>query len=151
MNKKILLIEENHKNGNLLKEKLEVMGYDFLLAENGIKGIHIIHNENPDLIIIDCQLPNINGCEVCSLIKRDLRYKDIPIIMYSICKHHTIEDSALEKPDFIFHTPYKIDDFITKIEELIKKSEAKKEENRNKYIEQDMKWVKKNNVTGVRT
>ena len=150
MNKKILLIEEDHKSTNLLKEKLELLGYDFLIAENGIKGIHIVHNENPDLIIIDCLLPNINGCEVCSLIKRDIRYKDIPIIMYSICKHNVIEDANLEKPDFIFHTPYKIDDFIIKIEELIKSSEAKKEEDRKKLIEQDMKWVNKNYISGTR-
>ncbi len=149
MNKKILLIEENHKNGNLLKEKLEVIGYDFLLAENGIKGIHIIHNENPDLIIIDCQLPNINGCEVCSLIKRDLRYKDIPIIMYSICKYHAIEDSDLEKPDFIFHTPYNIEDLINKTDELIKISEVKKEEERQKFVEKDVQWIKNNYVSGI--
>ncbi len=130
MNKKVLLIEENHNSTNQLKEKLKISGYEVLSAENGVKGILMVHNENPDLIIIDYLLPNMNGCEVCFLIKRDLRYKDIPMIMYTICKHKAIEDSNLEKPDFIFHAPYNIEDLIIKTDELIKISEAKKIEER---------------------
>jgi CheY-like chemotaxis protein len=78
---KILIVEDNEMNRDMLSRRLERKGYDVVMAEDGKKGVDMSKNENPDLILMDLSLPIMDGWEATSTIKRDEETKSIPIIV----------------------------------------------------------------------
>lgn len=81
--KRILVIDDNPQLVDLLKIRLEYSGFEVLAAFDGQEGLEKARSNNPDLIILDVMLPKINGYKVCRLLKFDIKYKQIPIIMLS--------------------------------------------------------------------
>ncbi len=77
---KALIIEDNIDNMKLITFILEKNGYDTIWAENGTKGIELFLDKRPDFIILDIQLPDINGLEVLKEIRRLKANENIPII-----------------------------------------------------------------------
>lgn len=82
MKYKVLYIEDNPDNMTLVKRALEARGYDFLWAPNGLDGIEQVATHSPDIILLDINLPDIDGYEVARRLrssgKADMAY--IPII-----------------------------------------------------------------------
>ncbi len=81
--KKILYVEDNDDNVYMLKPRLERKGYEVLIAVDGKEGIYLAKNRNPDLILMDLDLPIIDGWEASKQIKEDTNTKHIPIIALS--------------------------------------------------------------------
>lgn len=77
---KILVVEDNPLNLELLRDILLAEGYDVIEASDGAAGIEIARLERPDLILMDLQLPGIDGFEVTRRIRADARLASIPII-----------------------------------------------------------------------
>ncbi|OAG28040.1 response regulator transcription factor [Thermodesulfatator autotrophicus] len=84
---KILIIEDDLDITYILKEHLELDGFEVLEAENGQKGLELLE-QNPDLIILDLNLPDIDGIKLCQKIRQKT---DVPIIML------TARDSLSDK------------------------------------------------------
>lgn len=80
MTKKVLIIEDNENNRYLLNFLLQLQGYEVILAEDGIEGIQKAQNHLPDFILLDIQLPGMDGFEVAKRMKQDELLKKIPII-----------------------------------------------------------------------
>ena len=78
---KILIVEDNEMNRDMLSRRLERKGYDVVMAEDGKKGVDMSKSENPDLILMDLSLPVMDGLEATSTIKGDEETKSIPIIV----------------------------------------------------------------------
>ena len=78
---KILIVEDNEMNRDMLSRRLERKGYDVVMAEDGKKGVDMSKSENPDLILMDLSLPIMDGWEATSTIKRNEETKRIPIIV----------------------------------------------------------------------
>lgn len=79
MSIKVLYIEDNEQNMRLIRKILLHAGYEFCGAEDGLSGIEMAHAEQPDLILVDINLPDIDGLEVTRRLKSsDLAH--IPII-----------------------------------------------------------------------
>jgi len=78
--KKILYIEDNKFNARLVKDILKARGHNVIIAENGLEGLIAAEKENPDIILLDIQLPGIDGYEVAGRIKSDEKLKRIPLI-----------------------------------------------------------------------
>lgn len=76
----ILYIEDNPQNMRLVRRMLSGGGYDILNASNGMEGIEVAQRERPDLILVDINLPDIDGIEVMKTIKADSNLAHIPII-----------------------------------------------------------------------
>jgi DNA-binding response OmpR family regulator len=150
MAKKILIIDNDFESSNGFKAKLEEYGYTIINAKDGVAGMHSVHIENPDLIILKHLLPNnMNGCQLCSLLKRDVRYHEIPIIMIFICSYEDLKYSIAEPPDCILRKPINFEDILNKIKELMTQSDIKKEELNRKLNEKDAKWIKEHYVPGL--
>jgi CheY-like chemotaxis protein len=83
MKRRILLIDDEPFLLKVLLVRLKHWGYDALGAENGPEGFAIMRKNKPDLIILDKEMPGMNGEDVVRIVRRDPELKQIPIIMIS--------------------------------------------------------------------
>lgn len=77
---KILLVEDNEMNLDMLSRRLERRGFHVLIATDGAKGVALTRQEHPDLILMDMSLPVMDGWEATRQIKADPVVRHIPII-----------------------------------------------------------------------
>ncbi|XER19612.1 response regulator [Fretibacter rubidus] len=80
MPKKVLIVEDNELNMKLFSDLLEAHGYDVVQTREGLKAIALARKHNPDLILMDIQLPEVSGLEVTKWIKDDEKLANIPIV-----------------------------------------------------------------------
>ena len=80
MAKRILIVEDQEDNRMIMRDVLSSAGYDLIEAVNGEDGVKLAHSERPDLILMDIQLPIIDGYEATRQIKGSTVLKSIPII-----------------------------------------------------------------------
>lgn len=80
MKEKILIVEDNPQNVRLLKMALRAKGYTLLEAADGEEALDMAINNRPDLIIMDIQLPKVNGVEVTKKLRQMSDFKQTPII-----------------------------------------------------------------------
>ena len=80
MAKRILIVEDQEDNRMIMRDVLSSAGYDLIEAVNGEDGVKLAHSERPDLILMDIQLPMIDGYEATRRIKGSAELKSIPII-----------------------------------------------------------------------
>lgn len=76
----ILYMEDNFQNGRLVKKVLTAKGYEVLLAEDGETGLKMVAEHTPDLILMDINMPGIDGKEAAARLKTSPFYKHIPIV-----------------------------------------------------------------------
>lgn len=81
MGQKILIIEDETAQAQVLKYNLDMAGFETVCAETGSDGIALMRAELPDLVILDWMLPDMSGIDVCKTLKSDTDTKTIPIIM----------------------------------------------------------------------
>ena len=81
MSANIYIVEDEEPIITLIKYNLDKEGYYVSFSDNGNDGIKEIKKKLPDLILLDWMLPDISGVEICKNLKKDNRFKDIPIIM----------------------------------------------------------------------
>ncbi|NOY82522.1 MAG: response regulator [Kiritimatiellaeota bacterium] len=77
---KILLVEDNEMNRDMLSRRLKRRGYDVLMAFDGREGVRMARSEAPDLILMDMSLPILDGWEATRQIKADPAISSIPVI-----------------------------------------------------------------------
>lgn len=100
----VLIVDDEIINLKVLEMMLSVDGYEVLKAFNGKHALNILEqNPNIDLIVLDIVLPDIDGFEVCSSIKKNEAYKDIPVILLTSLTDDESQRKAFEvgATDFI--------------------------------------------------
>ncbi len=80
MSKRILVIEDQEDNRQIVRDLVTASGYELIEATTGEEGLEVAARERPDLILMDIQLPGIDGYEVTRRIKADPKLRKIPII-----------------------------------------------------------------------
>ena len=93
---KILLVEDNELNRDMLSRRLERKGYSVAMAVDGQQGVDMAASEAPDLILMDMSLPVLDGWEATRRIKTDERTRQIPIIALTAHAMQGDEDKAKE-------------------------------------------------------
>src|SRR4030066_282265 len=91
--KTILLVEDSPVQEFAIIQLLEERGLNILCAPDGTTGVALAKKSNPDLIILDIQMPGMDGLEACHIIKQDPAIKDVPIIFLTAIS----EPDALRK------------------------------------------------------
>jgi two-component system, cell cycle response regulator DivK len=81
MTRRILVVEDQQDNRQILRDLLTNSGFDVLEAEDGQSGVNAAKSQRPDLILMDIQLPVLDGYEATRQIKSDPNLKSIPIIV----------------------------------------------------------------------
>ena len=87
---KILLVEDNEMNRDMLSRRLQRKGFIVVAAHDGEQGHLLAHTENPDIILMDISLPVMDGWEVTRLLKADKATRHIPII--ALTAHALVTD-----------------------------------------------------------
>lgn len=78
--KKILVIEDNEQNMYLMHFLLEKRGYEVIEALSGQEGLDALQRDRPEIILLDIQLPEMDGYAVADAIRREPEYEEIPIV-----------------------------------------------------------------------
>ena len=84
---KILIIEDNDDNRDILKHQLEYLGYEVVEAVDGLEGLNQVAKEQPDLVIVDIMMPGIDGKEVARRLRADSKTKDLPVLAATVLFH----------------------------------------------------------------
>lgn len=93
---KILLVEDNEMNRDMLSRRLQRKGYSVITAHDGEEGHLLARSEMPDLILMDISLPVMNGWEVTRLLKNNSSTRHIPIIALTAHALVTDREKAFE-------------------------------------------------------
>ena len=102
---KILVVEDDLPTVELLDFTLKEEGYEVVAAYDGAEALRKIEKEKPDLILLDIMLPGMDGFQICQLIKHNINFMHIPVIMVTAKIRREDRDLGLEKG---------ADDYITK-------------------------------------
>ena len=122
---KILLVEDNEMNRDMLSRRLERKGYEIVMAVDGGQGVEMATSQNPDLILMDMSLPVLDGWEATRQIKANDALKAIPIIALTAHAMAGDRDKALEAGCDDYDTkPIELPRLLEKIETLLKNRPA---------------------------
>ena len=120
---KILLVEDNEMNRDMLSRRLERKGYQVVLAVDGGEGLAMAGTERPDLILMDLSLPVLSGCEVTRKLRSDAQTQPIPVIALTAHAMHSDRQEALDAGCDDYDTkPLDLPRLLGKIERLLQRN-----------------------------
>jgi two-component system, cell cycle response regulator DivK len=93
---KILLVEDNEMNRDMLSRRLQRKGYEVLIAVDGGEGIEMAHSQTPDLILMDMSLPVLDGWEATRRLKAAPETSRIPVIALTAHAMASDREKAIE-------------------------------------------------------
>ena len=117
---KILIVEDNEMNRDMLSRRLVKRGYDIAIAVDGEQGVAMARSESPALILMDMSLPGLDGWEASRRLKADPQTKDIAIIAITAHAMAGDREKALAAGCDDFDTkPIELTRLLAKIEALL--------------------------------
>jgi len=120
---KILLVEDNEMNRDMLSRRLAKRGFDVVVALDGSSGAAAAAAEQPDLILMDISLPDMDGCEVTRLVRAHPATASIPIIALTAHAMETDRIRALDAGCQDFDTkPVDLARLLAKIDALLSRN-----------------------------
>lgn len=119
--KTILLIEDEGLLSRMYSKKLELDGFQVLVAANGQEGIELLAKYTVDLIICDMMMPVLDGLETLKVIKNKQESKDIPVIMLSNVFEEAYVSKAIElgAVDYLVKNKLLPADVVVKVKEIL--------------------------------
>jgi len=125
MKTRILLVEDDPALRKLLKEALPESIFVIDIAETGREGLDMIVKRKPDLILLDWNLPDLNGFEVCKYIKQNKDCAHIPIIMVTAYSELNRKVSALDVgADDYITKPFEIEELIARVKAVLRRRQG---------------------------
>jgi two-component system cell cycle response regulator DivK len=117
---RILVVEDNPKNLKLVRDVLQFSGYEVIEATSGEDGVRLAISEAPDLILMDLQLPGIDGAEALRQIRARQETRGVPVVAVTAFamnhdREHAFESGFtgyVEKPISVRRLPQQIKDFL---------------------------------------
>ena len=118
---KVLIVDDNKENIDLVAYFLKPQNYQILTAFDGVEALEIVEREEPDIILLDIMLPKMDGFQVCERIKKDRKTQFIPIIMITALKELKDKIRSLEvgADDFI-SKPFENVELLTRVKSLLR-------------------------------
>ena len=117
---RVLIVEDNEMNRDMLSRRLERRGYEVVIAVDGQQGVELAQSTSPDLILMDMSLPVIDGWEATRQLKSMERMKGVPIIALTAHAMSGDREKALEAGCNDYDTkPIELPRLLGKIEALL--------------------------------
>jgi len=118
---RILVVEDNPKNLKLVRDVLQFSGYEVIEATSGEDGVRLAKEERPDLILMDLQLPGIDGTEALRQIREDDDGDGVPVVAVTAFAMNEDRDRAyaagfdgyVQKPISVRNLQQQVHDFLT--------------------------------------
>ncbi|WP_415287041.1 phosphate regulon transcriptional regulator PhoB [Candidatus Pelagibacter sp. Uisw_104] len=123
MSANIYIVEDEEPIITLIKYNLEKEGYKVFFSENGNDGIKGIKNSLPDLVLLDWMLPDFSGVEICKNLKKDIKFKNIPIIMLTAKGEEEDKIKGLNSgADDYITKPFSFPELLARVKALLRRS-----------------------------
>jgi two-component system alkaline phosphatase synthesis response regulator PhoP len=132
MGKKILLVDDDADFVEAIKLILESKSYDVILAYDGKEGLKKVQTGEPNLIILDVMMPEMDGYQVCAKLKADPKYRQIPILLLTAVGEsipttsYTKEMGMRIEADDYIPKPVEPMEIVERVEKLLRISTGKK-------------------------
>lgn len=128
MNEQILIVEDEDDTAELLRYNLQKANYRTVIARNGEEAITAVQRHMPDAVLLDIMLPELNGWEVCRILRESSQGKSIPIIMLTALadEEARIKGLALGADDYI-SKPFSIREVLLKIRKYVDRQQTIKQ------------------------
>jgi two-component system cell cycle response regulator DivK len=121
----ILIVEDNDKNLKLVRDVLQVKGYDTIEAGNAEDGIVLAGERKPDLILMDIQLPGMNGIEALKVLRADASTAHIPIIAVTASVMQQDRNLITEAGfDGYIGKPINLKEFLDSVRAMLERKQA---------------------------
>ena len=116
----VLIVEDNEKNMKLARDVLQAKGYQTLEAVTGEEGVKLAKEKKPDLVLMDIQLPGINGIEAFRQIRGDAKTAGIPVVALTASVTPT-DRSAITAAGFdaFIGKPISLKEFVETVRRLV--------------------------------
>ena len=119
-NELVLIVEDNEKNRKLVRDILQVKGYQTIESESAEEGIKLALDKSPALILMDIQLPGIDGITALKQLRADARTKGIPVIAITAsAMTHNRQTLLAEGFDGYQTKPIGLKDFLAEVERVL--------------------------------
>ncbi|MDD3237876.1 MAG: response regulator transcription factor [Candidatus Gastranaerophilales bacterium] len=120
---KILVVDDDEAINELIKINLELAGYTVFSAPDGIKGFAICKQENPDIVILDVMMPEVDGYTVAKRIRENPPTKDIPILMLTAMGmlQDKVKGFDIGVDDYLVK-PFEMEELLARVKALLKRS-----------------------------
>jgi len=121
---RILVVEDNERNLKLVRDVLQYAGYEVISARSGEHGVALAREQAPDLVLMDLQLPTMDGIEALRILRGDPLTQEIPVVAVTAFamkedRERALDagfDSYLEKPISVRTFPQLIHGFLSRKE-----------------------------------
>jgi two-component system cell cycle response regulator DivK len=122
---RILVVEDNERNLKLVRDVLQYAGYDVIAASSGEQGVALARERVPDLVLMDLQLPTMDGAEALRILRDDPLTREIPVVAVTAFvmkddRERALDagfDSYIEKPISVRALPDQVRGFLDRKEE----------------------------------
>ncbi len=117
----VLIIDDEHDFRVVVAHLLDRGGYDTVLAGDGASGLRVFADRRPDLVVLDGNLPDIDGIEVCRRLRATPEGKTVPILMCTVRSPlGTVADGlAAGATDYVLK-PFEAEDLLTRVRKALK-------------------------------
>jgi len=123
LKKKILVIDDKPEITTVVQSRLEHAGYDVSVANSGEEGLNKVKGYNPDLVVLDVIMDDLNGYEVCAAIKTDRH--DLPVIILTSCISKVNELLGYAcRADAYIRKPHSSEQLLPEVEKQLNKSDT---------------------------
>ena len=121
----VLLVEDEPAQRELLAYNLEAEGFDVITADNGVDGLILVDENDPDLIVLDWMMPQLSGIEVCRRLKSNSKTRQIPVIMLSARAEEVDRVRGLETgaDDYVVK-PYSVIELMARVKAHLRRIRA---------------------------
>jgi CheY-like chemotaxis protein len=125
---KVLIVDDNNQNVELLQAYLEGLPVEAIIARDGMEAMEKVASDSPDLILLDIMMPRMSGFEVCHKLKANPATRDIPIIMITALNEISDIERGVEcgTDDFLTKPVNKLE-LLTRVKSLLRLRHLKNE------------------------
>ncbi len=119
----ILLADDDELVGEVVREALSARGHVVGLVENGADAVRAVQVKNPELVILDCSMPEMNGIEALIKIRRSAARFDTPILMLTARRGEMDVEIAMRAgANHYLKKPFDADQLVAVVEDMLEKS-----------------------------
>lgn len=118
MGKKVLVIDDDPTSGLLMESRLSKAGYEVTRALNGLLGLESARRLRPDLIVLDIEMPEMNGYTFIMELKKDELFKDMPVVVLTAHEENRAIFARRGISNY-FVKPVNFDQLLNKVAELL--------------------------------